>query len=91
MSSSAPAASAQQLHAAILQYITQLQAAAAAGGAPADENGIKDAEPLEIALQCLIEATGADAKDAPKVSRKQTLTAIKRRTHSSVEPLAWRR
>lgn len=50
-----------QLHAAILQYVTQLQA-----GGVSEEAGLKDAEPLEIALQCLIEATGADASNAPK-------------------------
>lgn len=48
-----------QLHASILQYIAQLQAA----GNSAD-NGVTDAEPLEIAAQCIVEATGADAKAA---------------------------
>jgi hypothetical protein len=76
---STPATTPAQLHAAILQYITQLQA----GGA-SDESGIKDAEPLEIASQCLIEATGADAKDAPKVSRR-TENEAKRCNHLRAE------
>lgn len=48
-----------QLHAHILKYIAQLQSA----GNSAD-NGVTDAEPLEIAAQCIVEATGADAKSA---------------------------
>ena len=55
-----------QLHASILQYIAQLQAA----GNSAD-NGVTDAEPLEIAAQCIVEATGADAK-AAKVRDQKT-------------------
>lgn len=55
-----------QLHASILQYIAQLQAA----GNSAD-NGVNDAEPLEIAAQCIVEATGADAKAAKVHDQKE--------------------
>lgn len=63
MSAPASTATPAALHAALLQYLTQLQAA---GAAPAS-NGLNDAEPLEVAIQCITEATAADAKNA-KVS-----------------------
>ena len=79
MSSPAPNA---QLHAAILQYIQQLQAG---GSAAAAENGVKDVEPLEIAAQCLIEATGADVANAPKTASLADLFARGLRSVSAVE------
>jgi len=57
-SSSSPSA----LHSALLQYLSQLQGAAA--GSTAAAVGLQDAEGLDVAIQCLTEATGADAKNA---------------------------
>lgn len=53
-----------QLYQSLLQYLTQVQQG---GAATAAQYGIKDLEPLEIAIQLLGEATGVTHQPEDKV------------------------
>lgn len=80
-----PAFTPQQLHLSILQYLTHLQQS---GGESAKAAGIVDLEPLEVAIQCLTEATGVSYQPNQILSNDAGLSELYQigsRTLSSLE------
>jgi len=59
---SASSVTPRDLHASLLHYLSQL----AAGGV-SESRGVTDAEPLEVATQCIQEATGAEPSEHNKL------------------------